>query len=476
MSAAPSRGGHGVRGAVPGRVGAGSLDEQAHRGGGVDLCASGAESRDGQRVQHQHRLVLKAQPGPAGGQQRGIGAGAGQGTCQLADLGTHVLAIIQHQQPGGRAQRLGDRLQGVVPGARFHAQHRADLGAHRGGSSGCRAGHARQVHQHGGESRAVPQGSQRLGDQAGLAHSPGPRHRHQTVGGNHVKQPGGFLLPAHEAGGRRPAESRQVSPPRAHGPRGSGVPQDALLQAFEVGGGIQPEFPGQGPAVPAVLLQCLRRPPGSGQRTHQQSHGPLPEGILRDKGQQPRRRSVRCPEFQIDGSPLLEGIQPQPIEPGGFRPGEVTVVVLLVGSSAPQSQRGIQQTCRRLRGAACGPGAQFLKVLGIGAAGREVQPVATGNRVEALSAQKPAQPRDDGVKRCRRRLRQVPAPRGIDECVCSHHVPAVQQQDRQHRPATARGQNDGDTVHGGPQGAKHRESNDRPVHTCHCPDSPREVQ
>ena len=152
---------------------AGPVHEQRHRRGGLQLRDQGSAGTGRQRRDRVFPLGPQPEHRTAGGQDRQLRA-AGQ---QLAQVGRdldHLLQVVQDQQPGAVAERLGQRLCRRARPRQVGARRPADGGQHQPG-----IGDRLQRHEHGARAEPAPQQLAYRHREPGLADPARPGQRHQ---------------------------------------------------------------------------------------------------------------------------------------------------------------------------------------------------------------------------------------------------------------------------------------------------------
>jgi hypothetical protein len=125
------------------------------------------------------------------------------------------------------------------------------------------------------------------------------------------------------------------------------VPQDGLLQLPQAGTRFEPQLVVQHPPPCAIGLQRVRLPSAAVEREHQLGPQPLPHRVPPhlqvELGYQRRVPAQR--EVCVDA--VLDGAQPQLVQPGGLGPGERRVRHVGERRALPQLQRAAQHRCGR---------------------------------------------------------------------------------------------------------------------------------
>jgi hypothetical protein len=343
-----------------------------------------------------------------------------------------VLAVVDHQQPAGPARPLAQRLR------QERARH--DLDPHGVGDGvGDRPG----VAQRGQVD--PPAGVVAVGDllgQAGLAHAARADQGHQRPGGDRLADQGQLPLPADERGG---AGGSRAGVGGAVGGGAEGPAQHLLLEPPQPGRGVQPELVTEPVAVAGQGGQRVAGPAGLGEGGGQQLHGPLAPRLLGGDGLQ-RGRGLGGPvQPQQQGRPVLQGGEPELLEPERLPAGEGRRE-LGVGRASPEGQRLVEEGQRgRGRSGRAGLVEQAGEALGVDGAGGDLEDIAgrPGGDDRRRRPEGLAQPDDIGLQRVAGLLGRRLAEHPVDEPVHRDDVAAPEQERGQQRPLARSRHRDG---------------------------------
>jgi hypothetical protein len=181
----------------------------------------------------------------------------------------------------------------------------------------------------------------------------------------------------------------------------------------------------------AVRLQRICLPPRAVQREHQLGTQPLPQRVLADEQLELADQLGAPAEREIALDPLLQRLQPKPVEPLdlGLRPA----LVGELGQRRPSPEReGLPEQHVRLRGRG-GPGLshELLEAVQVqrGAIGTKL--VRGGDRPDDAVAQLAAEPRDVRLEHLRGRGRRPAGPELLDQDVARDRLVGPEEQDRE---------------------------------------------
>ena len=242
--------------------------------------------------------------------------------------------------------------------------------------------------------------------------------------------------------------------------------QDRALESLQLGPRLEAELVREPPAALAIGLERIGLPSGAIEREHQLPPEAFARGVLFDQrfelGHQ--RRVTAQGQLGIDA--VLEGGQPEILEPACLGAGERFVGDVGQGLTSPESESLLQP----LRGAAGVAGGEplppldreALESVGVDAVGLGLERVPVSARHERLRAEDLAEPRDVDLHGLGRGRGRALPPEGVDDPVHGHGLAAVDQEVREDGALARASQPDWLIPHENLQRAEHPEL-DRPT-------------
>ena len=230
------------------------------------------------------------------------------------------------------------------------------------------------------------------------------------------------------------------------------MPQHGLLQLPEPRPRLEPQLVVQHPPPRAVGLQRVRLPAAAVEREHQLGPQPfahrVPQHLQLQLGHQ---RAVPA-QREVGVDAVLDGAQPQLVQPGGLGPGERRVRHVGERRALPQLQRAAQHRGGLLGIVAVERGPPLLgqpdELLRVDAAGLDRQLVAARRRdqdrsrrpARAVRFERAPEVGDEDLHRGRCPGRRVLRPQVVHDLVQRHHPAGPHQERRQRRPLLAAAQ------------------------------------
>ena len=295
-----------LRGVVAGEVEAGidglrAPDEQldGRRGGGVAVA--------GQR-ERRHRvpaLTVEVQRGPAGREDRGVGAPL-QEFSEERHGREQVLEVVEHEQQPPVADVAGDGVEGRTLGG-FRDGQGAQDGREQEGAVGDRCQPC-EHHAVGIGRRGALGGGDR---QAGLADPPRAGQRQQARPAQQADDVTELAVAADQIGRRCGQGAGRARGDRLRGRRHpvkfGFLEEDRLLQAVQLGRRFQSELSVEDAAELLVGGQGVRLAAAAVHREHQLGAQRLPQGMLGDERLELSDQRRVLPERQAGLDAALDG-------------------------------------------------------------------------------------------------------------------------------------------------------------------------
>ena len=211
------------------------------------------------------------------------------------------------------------------------------------------------------------------------------------------------------------------------------LPQDRAIKLLESRARVDPELICERLAGVVVGLECLGLPPGPIEGQHQLASEPLAERMHLRQSLELADHLAPQTELEVGVDPLLEGVEPQFVEPP-----DLALRERLEGEIGERRAAPHRQGATKLRGALDGlartrVGQQPLEAGRIELLRLDLHEVTGRPRDEDLRAQHLAELRDEILERGRCRLRRLLTPELVDDPVGRDRLAAPGQEQTQER-------------------------------------------
>jgi hypothetical protein len=401
--------------------------------GGVDIPVRthnqhpGVADRAGDELeQQQRRLVGRVQVVERDKQRPVPGGGVEPRGGSLEQPEARALALDQR-----RLRSLGQQRRKVGLGcARIQRPQRLDPGPVGGCPAGLPAAADEHAHSAGARAHRQLVSEAALADPglAGQQHEP-PATRQCVL--ERSEQFGQLPLAADEQVARllrlrRPAIERRI------------LAEDRLLEAPQLGAGLDAELVDQRAARVAVDVERLRLAAAAIERQHQLATRAFAERVLGHERLELPDELGMTARLQVGVHAVLERGEPQALEAGDLRSREVLVREVCERRPAPHRERLAQPSRRALRGRFARLGNDPLEARPVELVRLDAQQVAGLARDESPLAELFAQARDVDLNAFRRRARRLFRPKLVDQPRHRDDLVRVQEEDRQQRPLLPR--------------------------------------
>jgi hypothetical protein len=214
--------------------------------------------------------------------------------------------------------------------------------------------------------------------------------------------------------------------------------EDRLLEAPQLGAGLDAEVVDQRASRVAVDVERLRLAATAIERQHQLATRAFAERVLgHERLELPDELGVTA-RLQVGVHTVLERGEPQALESGDLRSREVLVREVCERRPTPHRERLAKPSRRALRGRFARLGNDLLEARAVELVRLDAQQVARLARDESPLAELLAQARDVDLDALGRRARRPLRPQVIDQPRSRDDLVRMQQQDREQRALLSR--------------------------------------